>query len=150
MQPCASLLARCFIGDPKLAHYATQLPGRRTRRYAANSCRVSITQIETVLGLLHEGKEKAIRVEELTQIVNALLHSRGERWVYSHEAIGRQLADMGVERERNSSGQRVILERTTSQRVHQKALSFGLAQKYAQANCPDCEQISQVTHAPVM
>ena len=144
MQSCANLFAQCFSKDPKLARDATQLlipQDEEVRRKAA--LRADYAIIETLLGLLHKGEERSIRVEELTQYVNSLLHSRGEFWSYTHEAIGRQLADMGIDRTRNGSGQRVIFDRTTSDRVHRKAQSFGFAQKYAQAGCPDCRSISQ-------
>ncbi len=43
MQPCASLLAQCFIGDPKLAHDATQLLVPQDEEIRRNPHRVSIT-----------------------------------------------------------------------------------------------------------
>jgi hypothetical protein len=151
MQPCAHLFAQCFGEDAKLAREATQLlvpQDQETRRRSV--LRVDYAIVETLLGLLHEDKERAMQVDELTQLVNSLLQSRGERLAYSHEAIGRLLADMGVKRERNGSGQRVILDRATSERVHQTAHNFGLAEKYARPSCPDCKQDSQESSTQIM
>ncbi len=152
MQPCASLLAQCFLEDGKLAREAMQLlvpQDEEARREFA--LRVDYAIVESLLGLLHAGNEPpAIQVEELTKLVNSLLQSRGERWAYSHEAIGRCLADMGIRRERNGSGQRVIFDRATSQLVHQVAHGFELAEKYIVADCPDCKRDSPARSTQIM
>jgi hypothetical protein len=151
MQPCVNLFARCFSKDSKLARDAIQLlvpQDEEVRRRAM--LRTDYAIIEILLGLLHKGEEPAVQVEKLTQYVNCLLQSRGELWSYTHEAIGRQLADMGIQRTRNGSGQRVILDRITSDLVHQNAQSFGMSQKYARPNCPDCKGISHGSSIQIM
>jgi hypothetical protein len=151
MQRCAHLLAQCFVEDVKLAREAMQLLVPLDDDVRRNfALRVEVAIVETLLALLHEEKGRVIQVGDLTDLVNSLLQSRGERWAYTHEAIGRQLAEMTIKRERNAAGQRVVLDRVTSQRIHQMAQTFELAQKYAQPGCPDCKQDSQEPFTEIM
>ena len=140
MQPRARILASCFPTDEKLAGEAVQLLSPQDEEVRRESAlRVDYAIIEVLLGVIHEGKLRAIRVEELAQYVSSLLHSRGERWTYEPEAIGRLLASMTIERHRNSSGQRVVFDRLTSGCVHRHARACGLLSDVNfNSDCPDC------------
>ena len=144
MQPRAHILASCFPTDAKLAGDAVQLLSPQDEEVRNESAlRVDYAIIEVLLGMIHERKLRALQVEELAQYVNSLLQSRGERWAYGHEAIGRLLADMTIERHRNGSGQRVILDRGNSGRVHHHARACGLlSADKVNADCPDCGDVT--------
>ena len=88
--------------------------------------------------MIHERKEKAVRVNELAKLVNALVQLRGETLTYSAEDIGWKLRDLNIPRHTRSSGREVVLDRGTSQNVHQLALVYDLpCSECIEAGCPD-------------
>lgn len=144
MQSRARILASCFPTDAKLAGDAVQLLSPQDEEVRRESAlRVDYAILKVLLGTIHEGKLHAVGVEELAQLVNSLLQSHGELWAYGHETIGRLLASMTIERHRNGSGQRVLLDRRTSGCVHRQARVRGLLSEVdLKSDCPDCGDVA--------
>jgi hypothetical protein len=138
----ARALAECFPEDPELARDAVQLlqlqdEDIRGQRF----CDVNCAIVEILWGVIHDRKQREVRVDELAKDVNALLRSRGETLEYGAEEVGWKLRSLNIPRHSTSSGRQVLLGRQTSQSVHRLAKAYGLpCTQRAPADCPDCDQ----------
>ena len=144
MRPLARTLAMCFPENPKLAADVVELlqPQNeeiQARRFLDPSCAI----VEILLGATHEATQSELIVEEVTERVNALLRTRGERVEYSAETVGWKLRTLGVPRHTTSAGRLVVLDRENSRRLHRLAQGLELLTPRLES-CPDCES-EQVT-----
>ncbi len=123
----ARTLAACFPEDSELARDTVELlrPQDEEAR-GQRSCDVNCAIVEILQGTIHDRKQKAVRVDELTNLVNALLRSRGETLTYRAEEIGWKLRDLNIPRHTRSSGREVVLGVGTSQSVHKLARFYDL------------------------
>ncbi len=136
----ACTLAMCFPEDLKLAGDIVQLLRPQDEEVRGQHSRdVNCAIVEILLGYIHDGKQREVRVDELAKKVSALLRFRGEIRQYSPEEIGWKLRDLNIAKHTSSAGRQVILRRETSQIVHRLAQSFGLRQR-VEAGCPDCNE----------
>ena len=133
-------LAACFPEDPELARDTVQLLRPQDEEIRGlRACDVNCGIIEIFWGLVHDGKQREVRVDELAKLVNALLRSRGETLEYSAEEIGWRLHNLNIPRHTSSSGRNVVLGRDTSQSVHRLARDYDLpCAQGVKAGCPDC------------
>jgi len=146
VRPLARSFAQCFPGDAALAEFAARLLEPRDDEIRAEHTRdVRFAIVEILLATIHEGNERAVRVQALTAQVNTLLRSRGEILEFKPEEIGWRLKKLYITRHSNTSGQQVLLDRGTSQRVHELAGAYDLpGEQLSVTGCPDCSQ-SQAT-----
>jgi hypothetical protein len=142
----ARALATCFPEDPELARDAVQLlqpqdEDVRGQRF----CDVNCAIVEILWGVIHDRKQREVRVDELAKDVSALLRSRGEIREFSAEEIGWKLRNMNIPRHSSSSGRQVLLNRDAGQAVHRLAQAYGLpCTQRVEAGCPDCNQAKPV------
>jgi hypothetical protein len=138
----ARTLAACFPEDAELARDTVQLLRPQDEEVRGQrSCDVNCAIVEILWGTVHDRKQKAVRVDELAKLVNAILRSRGETLTYSAGEIGWKLRDLNIPRHTNSSGRQVLLGRSTSQSVHLLAQAYDLpCSQRVDAGCPDCNQ----------
>jgi hypothetical protein len=121
----ASALAACFSEDSALARDTVQLLRPQDDEIRGQrSCDVTYAIFEILWGTIHERKQKALRVDELAKLVNALLRSRGETLSYSPEEIGWKLRDMNIARHNSSGGRQVLLGRDTCQSLERLARTY--------------------------
>jgi hypothetical protein len=141
-RPLARTLAACFPEDPELARDAVELLRPQDEELRGRrSCDVNIVIVEILWGMIHDGKQREVRVDALAKDVSALLRSRGETLTYNAEDIGWKLRGLNIPRHSSSSGRQVLLGRDTSQSVHRLAHAYGLpCTQRVEANCPDCNQ----------
>ena len=145
-RPLARALATCFAEDPQLARDAVQLlqpqdEDVRGQRF----CDVNCAIVEILWGVIHDGKQREVKVDELAKDVSALLRSRGEIREFSAEEIGWKLRNMNIPRHSSSSGRQVLLNRDAGQAVHRLAQAYGLpCTQRVEAGCPDCNQAKPV------
>jgi hypothetical protein len=139
-RPLARALAACFPEDPELARDAVQLLRPQDEEVRGLRARdVNCAIIEILCGLVHDGKQREVRVDELAELVNALLRSRGEILEYSAEEIGWKLRNLNIPRHSSSSGRNVLLGIDTSESVHRLARAYDLpCSQRVKAGCPDC------------
>jgi hypothetical protein len=138
----ARTLAACFPEDSGLARDAVQLLRAQDEEVRGQrSCDVNCAIVEVLWGIVHERKQREIRVDELAKDVNALLRSRGEILEYRAEEIGWKLHGLNIPRHSSSSGRQVLLGRDTSQSVHRLAEVYSLPYiQRIEAACPDCKR----------
>jgi hypothetical protein len=138
----ARTLAACFPEDSELARDAIELLRPQDEEVRGErSCDVSCAIVKILLGFFHDRKQKAVRVNELAKLVNALVRSRGETLTYSAEDIGWKLRDLNIPRHTSSSGREVVLDRGTSQSVHRLTEIYDLpCSQCVEVGCPDCKQ----------
>ena len=136
-------LAACFPEDSELAHDIVQLlrlqdEEMREQRFRDVNCAI----VEILWAMLHQGKQREVRVDELAKAVNALLRSRGEILEYSPEEVGWKVrTKLKIPRHKSSSGSQILFGRDTSQTIHRLARGYDLpCAKFIEANCPDCNQ----------
>jgi hypothetical protein len=136
----ARTLSSCFPEDASLARDAVELLRPQDGEVRGQRLReVSCAVVEILWAIAHEGKQREVQVDDLANDVNAILRNRGETFVYSPEQIGWKLKKLGISRHSNSSGRRILLERETSQRVHQLARAYDLeCTQREEADCPHC------------
>jgi len=141
-RPLARTLAACFPEDAELARAAVQLLRPQDEEIRGQrSCDVNCAIVEILWGIIHDRKQKAVRVNDLAKFVNTLLRSRGETLEYGAEEIGWKLRDLNIPRHNSSSGREVVLGHDTSQLAHRLAQAYDLpcSQRVeAGAGCPDC------------
>ncbi len=136
----ARALASCLSEDLDLARETVRLlrpqeEDVRERRRLDVRCVV----IEILWGLVHNGKEKKVTVDELAKLANALLRSRGETLAYSAEEIGWKLRELGVPRHNASVGRQVVFDGNTRQNVHNLARVYNLqGLQRTQPGCSEC------------
>jgi hypothetical protein len=149
-RPLARSLAACFPGDSELSRDTVELlrPQDEEAR-SQRSCDVNYAIVEILLATVHDQKLKAVRVDELAKLVNALLQSRGETLTYSTMEIGWKLRGLNIPRHSRSSGREVSLGRTTSQNVHLLARAYEV-QLLRAANCRDCGQDESIVSKRLM
>lgn len=143
-RPLARTLAACFPEDSELARDAVQLLRPQDEEVRGQrSCDVNCVIVEILRGIIHDGKQREVRVDELAKFVNALLRSRGENLTYSAEEIGWKLRDLNIPRHSSGSGRQVLLGQDTRRSVHRLAQAYDLpcSQRVeAGAGCPACNQ----------
>jgi hypothetical protein len=141
-RPLARTLARCFPQDSDLARDTVHLLQSQDEEIREQRLRdVNCVIVEILWGMIHGGKRREARVDELARDANALLQSRGEILEYSAEEVGWKLHDLNIPRHTRSSGRQVLLGRETNQRVHRLAQAYDLPCSHRiEANCPDCNQ----------
>lgn len=136
LRPVAELLTACFPQDPELAReVAALLKPQDDDARGQRFCDVNFAIVEVLLGIIHAGKQREARVDELAKDVNALLRSRGETLAYSPEEVGWKLRGLGVSRHSSSSGRQVLLTQETKRTVHRLARAYDLV--CPTPNCPD-------------
>lgn len=142
MRQMARTLAMCFPDDSKLAHDTVQLLRPQDEEVRGQRSRdVNCAIVEILWAIIHNGKQREVKVDELAKDVNALLRSRGETIEYSAEETGWKLSKLNIPRQTSSSGRQVLLGRDTSQTVHRLARAYDLpCPQRAEASCPDCNQ----------
>ena len=138
----ARTLAACFPEDSELARDAVQLLRPQDEEVRGQrSCNVNCAIVEILRGIIHNGTQREVRVDELAKDVNALLRSRGETVTYSAEEIGWKLRNLNIPRHSSSAGRQVLLGRDTSQSVHRWARAYDLpCPQRVEGCCPDCNQ----------
>ncbi len=143
-------LAACFPEDLELADDIVQLLRPQDEEVRGQHSRdVNCAIVETLSGYIHDGKQREVRVGELTRKVNALLRFRREILQYSPEEIGWKLRDLNVAKHTNSAGRQVVLRRETSRIVHRLIQAYGLPQR-VEAGCPDCNESKTTTAEGLM
>ena len=143
----ARTLAACFPEDSDLARDTVELLRPQDEEVRGQrSCDVNCAIVEILRGIIHDRKQKTLRVDALAKLVNALLRSRGETLTFRAEEIGWKLRDLNISRHTSSAGREVVLGRGTSQSVHQLARLYDLpfAQR-AEDGCAECEPKTNIS-----
>lgn len=94
--------------------------------------------VEVLWGRAHRTND--ITVTEITEKVNALLESRGASFDFDEAALGRQLEELGLKRDRNGKGKFLRLEPDMRREVHRLARNFSLDLPKSKG-CRDCEEM---------
>lgn len=138
----ARTLAMCFPEDSGLASDTVQLLQPQDEEIRGQRSRdVNYAIVEMLWAIIHDGKQREVKVDELAKDVNALLRSRGETLAYSAEEIGWKLSKLNIPRHPSSAGRHVLLGRDTSRGVHRLARAYNLpCPQRAEESCPDCNQ----------
>jgi hypothetical protein len=136
----ARVLSMCFPENSKLAEHAVGLLEEQDRDiHAERFFDIEYAIIEILLGLIHEDEQQKISVQDLTDKINALLRTRGERYEYSAENIGWKLRELEIPRHNSNTGRQISLRAGTSRRLHAFAVSMDLIlTKKSHSNCADC------------
>jgi hypothetical protein len=139
----ARTLAVCFPEDSELARDTVQLLRPQDEEVRGQRSRdVNCAIIEILWAIIHDRKQREVRIDELAKDVNALLRSRGEILAYCAEELGWKLRNLNIPRHSSSSGRQVLLGRDTSQSVHRLAQAYDLpCTQRVEAGCPDCNQV---------
>jgi len=139
MRQLARSVAMCFPEDAGLAREAVELLRTQDEEVRAQRSRdVNCAIVEILLGIIHQRKQRAVKVDELAKDLNALLQSRGELIEYSAEEIGWKLKGLNIQRHSDRCGRQVLLERDTSQNVHRLARAYDLpCRQCVEGDCPD-------------
>jgi hypothetical protein len=147
MRQLARSVAMCFPEDAELARDAVQLLRQQDEDARGQRSRdVNCAIVEILLGIIHQRKQaekvdrkdRAVKVDELAKDLNALLQSRGELIEYSAVEIGWKLKGLNIKRHTDRCGRQVLLDRGTSQIVHQLARAYDLPRPQClQGDCPD-------------
>ncbi|MDR3748870.1 MAG: hypothetical protein P4M04_12050 [Acidobacteriota bacterium] len=138
----ARTVAACFPEDLELARDTVHLLQSQDEEIREQRFRdVNCVIVEVLWGMIHGGKRREARVDELARDANVLLQSRGEILEYGAEEVGWKLRELNIPRHTRSSGRQVLLGRETNQRVHRLAQAYDLPCSHRiEANCPDCNQ----------
>jgi hypothetical protein len=141
MRQLARTLAMCFPEDSQLARDTVQLLRPQDEEVRGQRSRdVNCAIVEILWAMIHERKQREVKVAELAKDVTALLQSRGETREYRAEEIGWKLKGLNIHRHSDRSGRQVLLERETSQSVHRLARAYDLpCSPGVRAGCPDCD-----------
>ena len=141
-RPLARSLAACYPDDPELARDTVQLLRPQDEEIQGQRYRdVDCVIVEILWGIIHDGKRREVRVDELAKDANALLRSRGEILAYSAEEIGWKLRGLNIPRHTSSTGRQVLLGRDTRKSVHRLAQAYGLScTQRVEGGCTDCNQ----------
>ncbi len=152
VRPVAYSFAQCFPRDPALAESAVRLLEPQDREVRAERCRdVRFAIVEILLASVHQKDRRLVRVQDLTAQVNELLRSRGEILEFKPEEIGWQLRKLGIIRHSKSSGQGILLDRSTSQRLHQLARAHNVSgEQLSVTACLDCSGSQATASVSVM
>ena len=148
MRQLARSVAMCFPEDAELARDAVQLLRPQDEEVRGQRSRdVNCAIVEILLGIIHQRKQpaekvdrkqRAVKVDELSKDLNALLQSRGELIEYSAGEIGWKLKGLNIKRHSDRCGRQVLLDRGTSQIVHRLARAYDLpCPQCVQGDCPD-------------
>jgi hypothetical protein len=136
LRPIAESLTACFPQDPELAReVAALLRPQDDEARGQRFCDVNRAIVEVLLGIIHAGKQREARVDELAKDVNALLRSRGETLAYSPEDVGWKLRGLDIPRHSSGSGRQVLLTQEAKGTVHRLARAYELP--CPATNCPD-------------
>jgi hypothetical protein len=141
MRQLARTLAMCFPEDSQLARDTVQLLRPQNEEVRGQRSRdVNCAIVEILWAMIHERKQREVKVAELAKDVNAILQSRGETIEYRAEEIGWKLKSLNIHRHSDRSGRQVLLERETSQSVHRLARAYDLpCSAHVGSGCPDCD-----------
>jgi hypothetical protein len=139
MRQLARSVAMCFPEDAELARDAVQLLRPQDEEVRGQRSRdVNCAIVEILLGVIHQRKQRVVKVDELAKDLNALLQSRGELIEHSAEKIGWKLKGLNIKRHSDRCGRQVLLDRGTSQIVHRLARAYDLpSPQCMQGDCPD-------------
>ncbi len=117
----AGVLTVGIIDDPKLRREIVPLlqpQDKYIRAEQALSLDSSI--VEALVVFCHEGKRRALRVQEITETTNSIRHGRGETLDLSPEEIGISLnRRLGLFTRRTGAGKRLVLDAETQAMVHE-------------------------------
>jgi hypothetical protein len=146
MRPAARVLAACFPEDSELARETVELLRPQNEEVRSQSyCNFECAIVEVLWRIIHDGKEREVKVDQLAGDVNALLRSRGEVLEYSAEEVGWKLRSLNIRRHTTSSGRIVLLNRDASKSVHGFAQAYGLpCLASVEAGCSDCKSQKHV------
>lgn len=142
----AAALGACLNGNSNLeARLIALLKGQDDAARTERAIRPEPTLVEVLLGVVHkigEQSGKAASVKKITELLNAALRSRGSRWEYSEEEVGRRLKKLGVPASgRNAKGKQLVLP-GVSARVHLLARSYAVStQAIPGLKCEECERM---------
>jgi hypothetical protein len=131
-------LMACVPDEPEVAQAVVPLLESQAQDVlAGRACDPNAAIIEVMWILLHQGTIEA-STSQVTELVNVLLRSRGERLEYSAEEIGWKLRALGIPRHRGPKSMVVQFPREVSRRVHLLARNLGLKLQPRPENCADC------------
>jgi hypothetical protein len=133
-------LGACIVDDPEsLRQLPLLLQSQDEDVRVRRSTDVRWAILQVILLHLHKGESKAIRIEELSELTNALLRTNGETLVYSPREVGWKLRELGMHRQRDGAGKFLMLGAETSRRVHELGRSYGLlSAPILSENCANC------------
>jgi len=100
--------------------------------------------LEALLVLCHEPNRQSVTVEEITELVNALLTGRGETVCLSYRGVGAQLKSLQIFTRRFSGGKNrgIHFDVPNRKKMHQLATDYDVPLPLVQegAHCPQCVQ----------
>jgi hypothetical protein len=132
-----SNLPASIAEDPEIVRALTPLrEAHEQELLACRSLDPHVAIVEAVWAAAH--KEKEISTVQITERVNALLHSRGEFLTYNPNEIGWKLRDLGLNRRHNGKCKVVPFFPATRCRIHHLAAQFGLKLPKV-ASCTHCK-----------
>jgi hypothetical protein len=130
-------LPASIMEDPEIEKALTPLlKAHEQELLARRSLDPRVAIVEAVWAAAH--KEKEMSTVQITERVNALLHSRGEFLTFNPNEIGWKLRDLGLNRRHNGKCKVVPFSPAMRWRVHHLAAEFGLKLPKV-ASCTDCK-----------
>jgi hypothetical protein len=99
--------------------------------------------LEALLVLCHEPNRQAVTVEDITELVNALLTGRGETTCLSWRRVGAQLKALQLFTRRFSGGRNRGIDFSVHNRtrIHRLAMDYGVPLMQEGAHCPQCSNL---------
>jgi hypothetical protein len=145
-------LGATVVGDAELISGIVPLltvPEEESR--ARRSVQPEFVIVMALLALVHERKEKTLRVTEITRFVNAALQANGESVEYSPKEIGWRFTTLGIHTRRMQGGKGVLFNREFSRLMHHLARKLGVEMSPAQfPQCPDCQPSAETSDIKVL
>jgi len=147
----AFTVGACLREDPKLARDTIQLLRSQDEEVRAQQLsEIACVVTEVLWGFAHHGALRAVAVDELAKMANALLRTRGMELVYSAEEVGWKLRALGIPRHSTAGGREVLLDRANRQRIHALARTYDLSCAEHVAGCAECRGLEGVVSTGLM
>jgi hypothetical protein len=148
----AYALRTCLPADPEFARDIVELLRPQDQEVRAQRlCDVSCVLIEILWGLAHHEPGKAVTVDGLAKMANALLRSRGGNLLYSAEEIGWKLRALGIARHTTASARQILFNPDNRVKIHNLAHDCDLVcSQTVAAGCPDCAKAEPIVSKELM
>src|SRR6266849_6623967 len=115
----AQNLYACVQREPELIQAMTPLlSSQEQEAMARRQLDPNMVIVEVLGDPAHQ--ERNLSVKKITEYLNVRLRTRGEKYEYNEEEIGRKLGQLGLKRHRNGSGMALKFSSENS-RLHQLA-----------------------------
>jgi len=134
----AQNLYACVQREPELIQAMTPLlSSQEQEAMARRQLDPNMVIVEVLWDPAHQ--ERKLSVKKITEYLNVRLRTRGEKYEYNEEEIGRKLGQLGLKRHRNGTGMALKFSSENSRLLHQLARKSGLNFPKV-PGCSDCAE----------